>query len=242
MKITTTESTLRTDILTDEQIEEQKKIKFIAGTQFKTIVDTATRFDKTTTPGPAKNIIEVMELIKTAIEDRDRRQHKTADARVVVSYEDPDTDALLETITLSLIRREPGTYSQGRPMEGKVKQLRPILRELQSDSENPGYQRAIMGYFYDNVLQLTCWARTNKTANERAIWLETLMEDYMWWFVYSGTNRILYQGRASEKTVKIQNNKIYGRPINYFVRTEQLRTVSQKELEEIVVYLSSTSS
>lgn len=235
-------SLLRTDILTEEQIEEQKKITIIAGTQFKTLVDTATRFDKTTTPQPAKNIIEVMDLIKTAIEDRDRRRSKTQDARVVVSYEDPDVDAELETITLSLIKREPGAYSQGRPMEGKIKQLRPILRELQDDSENPGYKRAIMGYYYDNILQLTCWARTNKTANERAIWLETLMEDYMWWFVYSGVNRILYQGRAVERITKIRNNKLYGRPLNYFVRTEQIRTVSQKELEEIIIYLSCSTT
>ena len=111
----------------------------------------------------------------------------------------------------------------------------------EEDPENPGYRRAVLGYWYDNMLTLTAWARTNKAANERALWLENVMEEYTWFFVYSGSQRVLYQGRRAEKLTEVENNKIYGRPIDYFVKTEKLRTVSTKTLEEIVVNLGISS-
>jgi hypothetical protein len=129
-------------------------------------------------------------------------------------------------------------FSQGRPMEKKVQNLRPIVREILDDPDNPGYRKAILGYFYDNILRITCWARTNKAANARALWLEDVMEEYTWFFVYSGVNRILYQGRGPERYKDVANNRIYGRSVDYFVRTEKLRTISQKTLEEIVINLA----
>jgi len=236
------ESTVRTDILPDSLTEEQTRVKLEVGTIFNTTVDTAERYVKTRTPYPAKNIIEVMDLIKQAIDDYSLRTHKTADAGVTVTYQDPDVDAILETISMSLVDRNPGAFSQGPPNRGKVKNLRPILRETRDDPDHPGYQRAVLGYFYDNTLQLTCWARTNKQANERALWLENVMEEYTWWFARSGVNRIIYDGRPPERKIEVHNNKIYGRPMNYFVRTEKLRSVSQKELEQVYIRLSRSTT
>lgn len=232
------ESVLRTDILTEDLTESQQKTRLIVGTQFKTIVDAANRYDKTTTPKPTKNINETMAIIKEAIEHRENTENKTADARVVISYDEPDTVAELETISISLISRVPGQFDRGPPMEGRIRQLRPMLREIKDDREHPGYKIAIFGYWYDNILQLTPWARTNKTANERALWLEELMEDYAWFFGYRGVNRsLIYQGRGKEKTLNVQGNKLYGRPLNYFVRTERLLARREKTLEDILIYL-----
>jgi hypothetical protein len=229
-------STLRPDLVDQDLIVSQEKIKIIAETQFVRIV--ASAIPPTRTPQPAKNIIEVMELIEKAIRDYDERTHVTEDAAITLLYDSPDTEEQLEAISISLERREPGMHGQGRPFENAVKQLKPILREEMDDPDHPGYKRAILGKFYDNMLQLTCWARTNKQANERALWLENVMEEYDWFFVASGTNRVLYQGRASEKKTNVSGHKAYGRPINYFVRTEKLTTVSQKELEQVQVRLA----
>lgn len=235
----TFEPQLRTDILDTELSTEPKRIKVAIESQFKRIVDNAETWDRTTTPGPSKNIIEVMDLIGQAINDYDQRTHKTTDAQVFFTYESPNTDKQLEAISISLIEREPGMYGQGSPSnKSKIKNLRPILREVKDDPDNPGYKRAILGYFYDNILQLTCWARTNKAANARALWLENVMEEYTWYFVLSGVNRIFYHGRGMEISKDISGNRIYGRPIKYYVRTEKIRAVSQKTLETIYVNLA----
>ena len=233
------ESALRTDILPEELTENQQKVKIVAETQFHTIVNNSENaIERTQTPNPAKNIIETMSLIKDSIEHCYTRTHITGDAEVQITYENPDTYINLETVSICLEQREPGMYGQGRPFENKTKNLRPILREVKDDPDNLGYKLAILGYFYDNILRLTCWARTNKVANNRALWLENVMEEYSWYFTSAGVNRFLYYGRDKEIVRNVDNNKIYGRPIDYYVRTEKIRAVSQKTLEEIYIHLS----
>jgi hypothetical protein len=236
------ESVLRTDIIDEELLEEPQRVKVVSETWFRGFINRATPWEKTKTPWPAKNIVEVMTLVSQALTDYEARTGVTEDAKVNISYESPDVDADLEVITIALAEREPGMYGQGRPRENQVKNRKPILREHLDDPDNPGYKRAVLGYFYDNTLRLTCWARTSKAANERALWLENVMEEYEWFFVYSGVNRFLYDRRRTEIVHGVGNNKIYGRPIDYFVRTEKIRNVSQKTLEEIYVRLTTRST
>jgi len=231
------ESVLRNDILDPELLKSKSGIKVIAETQFVNIIQKAHR-PPTKTPLPAKNIVEVMSLFSEAFKDYEIRTHTTEDARVKLLYEKPDREAQLEAISIILEKREPGMYGQGRPFENDVRQLRPLLREETEDPDHPGYKRAVLGQFYDNMLRLTAWARTNKAANDRALWIENVMEEYTWFFVYSGVNRVLYQGRSEEQVREVNGNKIYGKPIDYFVRTEKLRNVSQKELEEVCIRLA----
>lgn len=231
------DSVLREDILTEDLTKEQKNIKVISETQFKIIVNKAVK-PPTVSPEPAKNIIEVMDLIDQAFKDYEKRAHTEPDGQIKVLYDSPDRDAQLEAVSISVNKREPGMFGKGAPFENRTKQLRPLLREVVDDEEHPGYKRAVLGYWYDNVLRLTAWARTNKAANDRALWVESVMEEYSWFFGYMGVQRLIYQGRAAELKKEINQNKIYGRPIDYFVRTEKLRSVSQKELEEVCVRLA----
>lgn len=234
---------LQEGILDEELTEDRSaKIKVYAEEAFNAIVEPARQsLDTRTTPGRAKDINEVMSLIEEAIRDYEKREHATEDKKVKFTYEYPDNEAKLEAISVELTRREPGMFSQGAPFEGNIRQLRPLLRAEYEDPENPGYRRAVLGYCHDNILTLTPWARTNKAVNDRALWLEDLMEEYTWFFRYSGVARILYWGRGEEKQRLISNNPIYGRPINYYVRTEKLRSVSEKELEEICIRVGITS-
>ena len=241
------EPRLRTDILSEDLTTELGSIQVIVESQFKRIVDNAEKMDRRTrTPGPAKSILEVYELIKQAVEDHDRRTNVNADAQVLFTYENPVHEGQLEAISVSLVSRQPGVYGRvslkTRDQNSKPRNCRPILRELIDDPDAPGYKRAILGYFYDNTIRLTCWARTNKTANARMIWLESIMEEYSWYFVFSGVNRILYDGVGEDKEKVINNNPVYGRSIEYFVRTEKIRAVSQKKLEEICITLAADTS
>jgi hypothetical protein len=64
------------------------------------------------------------------------------------------------------------------------------------------------------------------------------MEEYSWWFKLQGLDRVLFWGRNSDIVTTVNENKWYGRPIDFFVRTEKIRTFQEKTLEEILVRLS----
>jgi hypothetical protein len=230
------ESVLRRDILTPDLTTVPQRV--IVSQHYASLIEGAEVVPKSTTPGNSKNIIEVMSLVKDAIEDYERRQHTNEKDHVLVTYEDPDTPVQVETITLSIDSRQPGGFGGGPPFQTQVKNQRPILREETEDPDAPGYKRAILGYLHDNILRLTCWALTNKAANARMLWLEEVMEQYLWYFRISGTNRFLYYKHGPQLVKTISNNRMYGRPIDYFVRTETLRAVSEKELETIYVNLA----
>ena len=234
---------LRSDLIPSELLvnPESLDVTIADGQPFRYLlehsIDAPTR-----TPGASKDIIEVTELIEQAIRDYEKRFKTTKESEVEVVFERPEKVFEKETISISFASRSPGMFAQGRPQENKVKNLRPVLRQVVDDPDNPGYKRAILGYYYDNIIRITAWARTNKVANKRAIWLENLMEEYNWWFVYSGVNRIIYEGWQSPVFLDINNNLYFGRPIDFYVRTEKLTNVSQKTLEEIQLRLSVSNS
>jgi hypothetical protein len=226
------------DLLNDELTAERVRIHVQA--QFDFIRDQAEdtrRSGRSKTLGEAKSLLEFYDLVRQAIEDYEIRARTPEENKVTFTQEEPDVTSKTETITFSLVRREPGCYGQGAPFEAKVKNLRPRLREIGTDPAHPGYRQMVTGFWYDNVVRLTCWARTNKAANARARWLESLMEDYQWWFVAQGVPRVLYFGQQADTVVVIDNNKWYGRPIDYFVKTEKLKVFSEKTLEEIFIKL-----
>lgn len=236
------DSLLRQDIIDPQVLKDVEKygVKVVLESVYQHIVSRSIPIpaERTKSPLESKDVVEVMDLIKTVIEDYEARTKTSNDAKVELVYEEPDSEMELERISVDLTRRQPGAFGRGAPFESDVRNLRPILREEIDDEENPGYKRAVLGYTYDNILTLTCWARTNKQANARALWLETVMEDYGWFFGYSGVNRLMYWGRQKTITKQVSNNKIYGRPIDYFVKTEKIRSVSQKTLEDILIKLS----
>ena len=143
-----------------------------------------------------------------------------------------------ESIVFSLVERFPGQFAQGAPRSRNHSNYRPRVREEYEDPDNPGYRCVVNGYYYDNVVRFTAWAKTNKAANARAEWFEDMMEEYSWWYKLQGVDRVLFWGRNSDLVTIVNDNKWYGRPMDYFVRTEKIRTFKQKTLEEVIIKLS----
>lgn len=190
------------------------------------------------TLGKAKSLLEFYALVRQAIDDYEKRASVPPELRINFTEEEPDAKTEAETITFSLFRREPGGFGQGAPFEPSVRNLRPIIREDIDDPCNPGYRKIVLGYWHDNIVRYTCWARTNKAANARAKWFEDMMEEYSWWFALQGVSRVIYWGQQKDVMINVDNNRWYGRPIDYFVKTETLHTYSEKELEQILVRLA----
>lgn len=227
------------DIL-DEDLKENKRKIWITQ-NIDLVIDTAStrreKLQKLKTNGTAKSLLEFYDLVRLAINDNESRRQVPDNNQVYFTEEEPDVKWETEAISFNLVRREPGAYSQGAPFEGKIRNLRPILRESSLDPDYPDYRALILGYYYDNLVRFTCWAQTNKAANSRAEWFEDLMEEYSWYYKISGVQRVIFYGRNEDLVVDVSGNRWYGRPINYFVRTEKLRQISEKKIEEIFVNL-----
>lgn len=226
------------DILNEELTTNQQRI--LVRNVFDNLITTSTRSaqPRSKTLGAAKTLLDFYNLVRLAKDDYETRQNILDEFKVIFTEEEPDVESKTETITFGLVKRAPGAFGQGAPFEADVKNMRPIFRESGTDTTNPGYNNAVYGYWYDNIVKFTCWARTNKVANSRADWFENMMSEYDWWFRSQGVNRVLFWGRDSDIVTVIDNNKWYGRPLNYFVRTEKLRIFSEKQMEEILIRLS----
>lgn len=190
---------------------------------------------KTRSLGNAKSLVDFYNLVNQAVDDMEKRSNVIETEKVIFTEEEPDTGSATETIAFSVISRKPGAFGQGPAGNPTHRNQRPMFREDTKDPENPGYRVMTLGYWYDNLVRFTCWARTNKAANKRAEWFENLMEEYSWWFKLQGVDRTIYQGRNADIVITVDNNKWYGRPIDYFVRTEKLRVFREKTIEQILV-------
>jgi hypothetical protein len=230
--------TVLQDILSEGLTEEQARIIVQQVSQVH-VERSEDRFsDRSKTLGQAKSLLEFYDLVRQAINDYDTRAGTIEQHRIKFTEEEPDASSQTETVTFSLVKREPGMFDQGPPFGGTVRNLRPMIREIQDDEEHPGYKRIITGYWYDNIVRFTCWARTNKRANYRAWWFENFMQEYSWWFTMSGVARVLYWGQKPDVTLTVNQNKWYGRPIDFYVKTERIRVFSEKTLEEILIKLA----
>ncbi len=229
---------LRTDIIPKDLLETQQRV--IVTNQFGAILSAAAPLpDRSRTPAPAKNLDEFYGLVQGAIQDYERRQNVIDDGKVHFTSEDIDLpkDKNL-SITFSLVKRMPGSFSQGPPFQGDTHNQKPMLREEIEDPENPGYKRAILGYWHDNEVCFTIFARTNKAADAKALWFENIMQEYSWYFTSQGVARVIFMRREQDYTLELNGTKMYGRPLFYFVRTETLRTVSEKTIEQILINTS----
>ena len=193
---------------------------------------------RSVTPGQSKTYFQFLELVEKAIRDYESRQRTPFNREVQMSWERPNKAEETERITISLEERTPGAFSEGAPGEGKVKNWRPILREKRQSIENPGYLTAIFGKWYDNLIGFTAWAQTNKEAIERAFWFEDLMEKYTWFFRASGVGRVLFYSQKEDEFTDNDGQKLYGRRLTYFVRTEKITTIDEKTLEQVYLNLS----
>ena len=186
------------------------------------------------TPGSAQDVDGFVDLVRRAVEHAETVGKVTEERKALFTRDYSLKSFNKDVISHSIIKRQPGAVGKAAPFDG-VKNYRPILREEIEDSDNPGYKSAVFGYIYDNLVRFTCFSRTNKEADERALWFEKLINSYLWFFRYSGVNRVLYYGRGQEVIEEYEGNKIYGREIDFFVRTEEISVVSEKSIEQIVV-------
>ena len=235
------QNSLIQDILSDDLSEDNRRVVVNNIYNASFVRDQSSRQPYLKTPKETKwSLSDVYNHVRLAIEDYETRANTPEKNKITFTEDMSDRKEDTEIISVKCMERNPGLFQQGSPYDaGKpasVKEMLPRLREERPDPDNHGYKIAISGKFFDNIIRLTCWARTNKRANYRADWLETLLDEYTWWFKAQGINRFLFIRRGEDMIEgESDDNRWYGRPLDYFVRTEKISMIREKQIEQIII-------
>ena len=83
-------------------------------------------------------------------------------------------------------------------------------------------------------------ARTNKRANELALWFENLMETNRPYFAFKGITKYFMNIRKADESKQYGNDQVESRPYFYFVRTEKTYEVKEQALNNLVIRLNTS--
>ena len=190
----------------------------------------------------ALNAVEIPDYFKLVGKVLELQQQNDGVKNLLAYMEDfPEEDDNLkgEVITYSILERKPGTFEQtgisSALSERNIRQRRKLFREVRMDPDYPGNKLYSYGQWFDNVVAFRVWARTNKVANKRALWLEQTLENWEWYLTASGVSKALYLGRDEDQVFTPNNFKISCRTLRYFVRTERITTVREQILRSLTV-------
>jgi len=171
-------------------------------------------------------------LVKDALESKQNAENVPADKRLLFVEEDPPEALDTEAITFFLDGRVNGSYSRGRPGEGRVRELTPHLRGQVEHPDHPGEQLLILGKFWDNTIKFNIYAMNNKQARERLLWFENVMLSYRWYFAHFGY-RVFETGVGSRERVEVNDRKLTKYPVVFELRTEDIVYLDAQELKRI---------
>jgi hypothetical protein len=235
--------TVRTDILPEDLTEEQTVIvhniiqDYADGLPSDRGTGVLPFGSRVRQPRPAKDVEGFFTLVKRCLEDKQNSEAIASDLRLNFLEEHPPEEIETETISFKLRSREPASFSQGKALNQRVQEMKPHIRSIESDPTQPGHKIITLGQQFENVVELTCWAKTNKQANYRARWLEDTLREYAWYIKYEGVMEFFFQSQENDMVLEVDStsNTLKGRPLLYYVRTERLTHILEPTIRRIVV-------
>jgi len=196
---------------------------------------------------PAHNTIEgfvdsIKELIDVSQDTTGRRVILKDDYAKGNVLEDPSNPSkeLSGVVLYSMKRRAPGTMEGGNTwFDRGRREVKPRLREvISNDPCNPGQTKLVYSQWFDNEVRFDINARTNKRANELALWFENLMETNRPYFAFKGITKYFMNLREADEFRQYGNDTIECRPYYYFVRTENTYEVTEEALNRLIIRLN----
>lgn len=187
-------------------------------------------------PRPAKSIKDFFYVINEALENKYEVESIIPADRPIYTENNPPYDLETEAISFGVIARYPATFG-GPPFAGKRQELKPRIRSIDNDPDNPNAKLYTLGQQFENKVSFTCWAKTNKAANDRALWFENFMVENAWFLKYSGINECIFLERGADIILDLdgKSNTLFGRPLVYYVRTERLTHLSEPMIKKIII-------
>lgn len=148
---------------------------------------------------------------------------------------DPFTEYGEEVITWRIKKRTPGmmdTKGKSRPHRKST-----YFYELRS-KYHPNKVVVVESRPVDSIVELACWAKTNRIANRRAIWLEKLIINHAWAFEVQGAERLFWEGRDADSYLQIGQQRVFSRPLNFMLRYRETEAVTIPTIKDITLEYS----
>ena len=142
------------------------------------------------------------------------------------------------TLRYNIKERSYATTQQGFSAHNGRKDYKWQLLDIVEDKEHPKYKVLVFNKSFDNTLILTSWSKNYRDANKFAFQLESLLDTYKSIFKLKGLIDLRYEGRGDDIFREVSNYAYYGCPLEFYVKTNQIRLVYEKVLEEITINLN----
>lgn len=135
-----------------------------------------------------------------------------------------------EIICFRLLKREPAnmnTKASGRPHRKST-----YYYDYNSPLA-PNRNILVESRPVDHRIEFTCWAKTNKECNKRAMWLEKLFINHSWVFETQGIERFHWMDRGADTYMMSGGQRLFYRPLNFFVRFREFEVKSNPIIKNI---------
>jgi hypothetical protein len=135
---------------------------------------------------------------------------------ITITKEYPPIDAKLPVFSLKLLDRRPWSFRGKREMG-------PRQIEEVPDPQFPGSNLRIHQRRQINEIQLVCWARTSKVADDLANWVEDKFFEYLWALQWGGVaHPVEWLGRDQDKYLVERQQQMYGAVVRFSVVTSKI--------------------
>ena len=153
---------------------------------------------------------------------------------------------LLEDVNLAfrVLKRGAGTLSpESTPFSG-IRAFKPTLRETLRDPLAPDYSVHVYTQLMDNIFEIIPSSKNYPNADAGAYLVEDMMEYFQPIFKQRGITQMRYMMREEDRYNVGSDNALHKCPMVYYVRTQKLKLVYEKDLEllNIEVDISTPSS
>jgi hypothetical protein len=199
-------------------------------------------------PSDSRDLPEFFAEVATILDDYQNRLNINEQDRITLCEEGPPVPLTTQVISYKLKKRAPGVVSPARPGISSSARSRhewvPRCRYIIADPEKPNTKTYVMGQFFDNMIEFTCWARSNKAANSTALLFQDLMNTYRFYFKLKGFSEVIFEERLEDVQMdaETQGNTLKGRPLTFYVRTDRTFSISENVLRDIVINLGISNS
>lgn len=172
-------------------------------------------------------------IVSNVVRDAQEREGIQQDKFVQVTEEyppEPFEGFGDEIIAYRVLKRTPGmmnTKATGRPWRKSR-----YAYDLQSE-EHPNKVIVVESRPVDHIIEFSCWAKSNKLANARAIWLETLLISHTWAFEVQGIERFYWEGRGPDTYTTTGGQRLFYRPNNFFVRFRKFEVQAAPQIKRV---------
>ena len=190
----------------------------------------ASRFMPNTTPMSLPRFFETASALLTDAQAR-AGIDTTKRVRLIEEYPPEPFDRYGdELVAFRVLKREPARMS----IKGTSRPQRKSTWYY--DTVSPQYPQKVIiieSRPVDHHIEFSCWAKSNKLANSRALWLEKLFINHAWAFEVQGVERFFWKDRGPDTYTTSGGQRLFYRPINFFVRFREFEVKAHPMLRTI---------